>query len=322
MTISPTSFPMGRESQVTPRLAVVVPARNRRESLPRTLASVLSDPRLDIELAVVDDGSEDGTDDYLASLSDPRLIWRRLSVRAGANHARNEGAALTTAPLIAFLDSDDAFGPDRMTRLITHFDANPDIACTIDGFSDVSNGQQRLHELPRSTPDREKLRQLLLSHCIPLTNSTVTVRRSAFAAVGGYDPELMRHQDREFLVRLAGDHRIAFGSATDVLKYRTANSISHAHAGYINGLDNLVALCPDYRSASYVPILSYLTMRGILKALAQGRFSVALAELQAWRRAANLPQGLHVLPGYISGRRQRRRLTQDLDQASATTSAE
>ena len=322
MTISPTSFAVECDGFVAPRLAVVVPARNRRESLPRTLASVLSNPRRDIELAVVDDGSEDGTDDYLASLSDPRLIWRRLPVRAGANHARNEGVALTTAPLIAFLDSDDAFRPDRMNRLITHFDANPDIACTIDGFSDVSDRHQRLHELPRSTPDGEKLRQLLLNHCIPLTNSTVTVRRSAFSAVGGYDPQLMRHQDREFLVRLARDHRIVLGSATDVLKYRTANSISHAHEGYIKGLDNLVALCPDYRTAGYAPILSYLTMRGILKALAQGHFSVALAELEAWRTAANLPRGLRVLPGYISGRRQRRRLTQGLVQARATTSAE
>ncbi|WP_421913121.1 glycosyltransferase family 2 protein [Mesorhizobium sp.] len=322
MTVSPTSLPIERDSLVAPRLAVVVPARNRRESLPRTLASVLSDPRLDIELAVVDDGSDDGTADYLASLSDPRLIWRRLPVRAGANRARNEGAALTTAPLIAFLDSDDAFGPDRMSRLIAHFDAHPDIACTIDGFSDVSNGRERLHELPLFTPDGETLRQLLLSHCIPLTNSTVTVRRGAFAAIGGYDPDLMRHQDREFLARLGKDHRIVFGGATDVLKYRTVNSISHDHAGYIEGLDNLVARCPDYRAADYGPILSYLTIRGIMKALAQGRFGIALAELEAWRSAANLPRGLHVLSGYVSGRRQRRRLTQDFAQVRATTSAE
>lgn len=318
MTVLPTSFPTAVEGLPRPRLAIVVPARDRRQSLPRTLASVLSSPRADIELIVVDDGSLDDTEAYLASLDDPRLAWRRLSVPAGANRARNQGAALTSAPLIAFLDSDDAFCPGRIDRLIAFFDANPDIACTIDGFSDVANEYRRLHKMPDRTPDAEKLRQLLFCHCIPLTNSTVTVRRTAFASVGGYDPDLNRHQDREFLIRLSRQHRIAFGNAADVIKYREANSISHAHAGYIEGLDDFVARCPDYQAPGYRAIVSYLTVRGVVKAVAQGHFGTALAEMKAWRKAGNLPGGFGVLPGYFAGRRQR----QALSQAADTTSAE
>ncbi|TPI28846.1 hypothetical protein FJW08_19150 [Mesorhizobium sp. B3-2-1] len=51
-------------------------------------------------------------------------------------------------------------------------------------------------------------------------------------------------------------------------------------------------------------------------------FGVALAELRAWRKANNLPGGLHVLPGYFMGRRERHLLEQALDQLPATTSAE
>ncbi|TIU68195.1 MAG: glycosyltransferase family 2 protein [Mesorhizobium sp.] len=305
VTALPNSLPVAQGEVVTPRIAVVIPARNRRGSLPRTLESVLSDPRRDIELVVVDDASDDGTEAYLASLADPRLAWRRLLVRSGANRARNEGAALTSAPLIAFLDSDDAFCPGRIERLIAFFDANPDIACTIDGFSDVA----------------DRLRQLLLCHCVPLTNSTVTVRRSAFVSIGGYDVGLYRHQDREFLVRLGKQHRIAFGKAADVLKYREANSMSRTHAGYIVGLDDFVARCPDYRTNDYAAILCYLTLRGVLKAVAQGSLGVALAEIKAWRRANNLPGGFGVVSGYFAGRRQRRELEQSFAQA-ATTSAE
>ncbi|RWC96682.1 MAG: glycosyltransferase family 2 protein [Mesorhizobium sp.] len=321
VTVLPNSFPAAQGAGATPRLAVVIPARNRRGSLPRTLASVLSDPRPDIELVVVDDGSEDDTEAYLASLADPRLAWRRLPVPSGANRARNEGAALTSAPLIAFLDSDDAFCPGRIERLIAFFDANPDVACTIDGFMDVADRRQRLHRLPDPTPDAERLRRLLLCHCVPLTNSTVTVRRSAFASIGGYDDGLYRHQDREFLVRLGRQHRIAFGKAVDVLKYREANSMSRTHAGYIAGLSDFVARCEDYQTPDYATILSYLTLRGVLKALAQGSFGVALAEIMAWRRASNLPGGFGAVTGYFAGRRQRRQLEQSLSQA-ATTSAE
>ncbi|QKC96984.1 hypothetical protein EB231_21595 [Mesorhizobium sp. NZP2298] len=63
-------------------------------------------------------------------------------------------------------------------------------------------------------------------------------------------------------------------------------------------------------------------MRGALKAAAQGHSSVVLAELKAWRKATNLPGGLHVLPGYLMGRRPRHLLEQALDQLPATTSAE
>ena len=97
--------------------------------------------------------------------------------------------------------------------------------------------------------------------------------------------------------------------------------IGQAHAGYIEGLDDFVARCPDYRTNDYAAILSYLTLRGVLKALAQGSPGVALAEIRAWRKASNLPGGFGVVSGYFAGRWQRRELEQSLVQA-ATTSAE
>jgi glycosyltransferase involved in cell wall biosynthesis len=313
-----------------PALSVVVPAKDRANCLPRTVASVLSDPRPDIQLVVVDDGSVDDTPAYLASLTDPRLVWLRFPTPSGANQARNEGAALADAPLIAFLDSDDAFSPGRLGRLIDFFDSNPDVACTVDGFVDVSHSGHRVHRLPQPTPDAERLIELLLCHCVPLTNSTVTVRRAAFEAVGGYDPRLKRHQDREFLVRLGRQRKVAFGKATDVSKYREPNSISHAHAGYIEGLDDFVGCCPEYAAERYRSILSYLTLRGILKAAAQGRLGTLVKEMLAWRRAPSLPAASGILAGYFEGRRQRRELERGLVgrieartvQAAATTSAE
>ncbi len=328
MTIMPANPLQARKA--TPRLSIVVPARDRLNCIPRTIASVLSDPRPDIELVVIDDGSVDGTPAYLASIDDPRLAWRHFPTPCGANRARNEGAALAGAPLIAFLDSDDAFSPGRIGRLIDFFDANPEIVCTIDGFDDVSHGGHRPHRLPQPSPGAERLIELLLCHCVPLTNSTVTVRRAAFEACGGYDPDLKRHQDREFLVRLGRRERIVFGKATDVLKHREPNSISHAHAGYIDGLDDFVARCPEYQAERYRSILSYLTLRGILKAAAQGRPGVMVNEMRAWRRARNLPTASGILSGYFEGRRQRRELERTVGepisslpaQAAATTSAE
>jgi hypothetical protein len=81
--------------------------------------------------------------------------------------------------------------------------------------------------------DAGRMRRLLLMHQIPLTNSSITVRRAAFEAVTGFDEAMPRHQDRELLLRLALAHVVVLGDSADVAKYRERRSISHEHRGYI-----------------------------------------------------------------------------------------
>ena len=74
-----------------PKISVVTPTHNRRQVLPRTVASVLAQDEVDFELIIVDDASTDDTRSYLATLADPRIRVLTAARNAGVAAARNLG---------------------------------------------------------------------------------------------------------------------------------------------------------------------------------------------------------------------------------------
>lgn len=283
----------------------MIPTRDRAATVVQAVASVLATRRSDIHVIVVDDGSCDDTPARLAEISDPRLTVRKVAP-GGPNRARNIGAAASAAPLIAFLNSDDAFAPGRVERLIAFFATHPRVDCLIDGFVDISPSRMRVHRMPRSTPPAADIRRLLLAHQLPLSNSAITVRREAWEAVRGHDEGLLLHDDRDFLLRLAVCRELCFGQATDLIKRRGPHSISHRAAGYIAGLDALVARYPDYYRREYADVFRYLIVRGIMTSLSRGHFLSAFREFRELRASRHLPRDfLYSASRYWSGRRQR-----------------
>jgi glycosyltransferase involved in cell wall biosynthesis len=115
---------------VTPDVAVVVPTYNRAPLLAASLGSVLAQDGVALELIVVDDGSTDDTAAVVRGLGDPRV---RLLERphAGIAAARNAGVAATTAPFVAFHDSDDVALPGRLAVPVDFLRANPSIDLVI-----------------------------------------------------------------------------------------------------------------------------------------------------------------------------------------------
>lgn len=85
---------------------VLIPTYNSLASLKRCLTALQEQTTPDFEIGVVDDGSQDGTADYLAALHWQRLKWQRLEQNQGRSAARNCAVALAQAPLLIFLDSD------------------------------------------------------------------------------------------------------------------------------------------------------------------------------------------------------------------------
>lgn len=99
------------------RISVVIPCYNGRKYIAETLESVLAQGDAIGEIIVVDDGSTDGSADYVESLGIPGLLLHRLAQNRGIGGARNAGVALTRFPLLAFLDADDLWPPGRCAAL-------------------------------------------------------------------------------------------------------------------------------------------------------------------------------------------------------------
>src|SRR5262249_37649013 len=114
---------MNTSAPTNPRVSVVMPTHDRADTVARAVQSVLVQTFQDLELIVVDDGSTDNTSAVLAALADPRLRVLRLDDNCGVSHARNIGVGAARGELLAFLDSDDEWLPEKLAAQVACHDA-------------------------------------------------------------------------------------------------------------------------------------------------------------------------------------------------------
>jgi glycosyltransferase involved in cell wall biosynthesis len=173
-----------------PEVSVVVAAHNQADFLGETIESVLAQTFPDWELVVVDDGSTDATPAVAARYAARDARVRCLSgPRQERAAARNRGLAATTAPLVAFLDGDDLWHPDKLARQVTALRADPaaGLCYTVARFIDAGG-----HPLPIRKPRRVVAGDVfpLLVRGNVLIIASVLVRRACLDRVGTFDAAL------------------------------------------------------------------------------------------------------------------------------------
>lgn len=128
-------------------ISVVIPTFDRAAIVPRAIDSALAAVSRGDEIIVADDGSTDDTAAIVEAYGDPvRLV--RLP-HGGPGAARNGGFAAATRPLVAFLDSDDEWFPDKLQLQRAFLDARPDV---LFGFTDFAVRLEDDTELRRQLP--------------------------------------------------------------------------------------------------------------------------------------------------------------------------
>lgn len=189
-----------------PRVSVVIPTYNRAGLLREALESVRAQDVPDVEIIVVDDGSIDGTPGVVNGFGG--VVYLRQP-NQGVAAARNAGLARATAPLIAFLDSDDRWLPGKLKTQLAFLDAHPDVGLLY----------ARLWSYHLSRPNDKRLDPYvepattfaeLLNGPNTVTTSTVIARRRCFDEVGVFNPSLRAAEDHELWLRIFRRFRVEF----------------------------------------------------------------------------------------------------------------
>ena len=124
----------------TPLVSVILPTCDRPAGVRGALESVLNQDYGHLEVVVVDDASAVSAEAALASLADdPRVRITRLPRRTGAAGARNAGLALAAADLVAFLDDDDRWHPQKVRRQVAAFENRPELGLVTCDYVVVDN---------------------------------------------------------------------------------------------------------------------------------------------------------------------------------------
>ncbi len=182
---------------IAPLVSVVIPVHNRAHLVGTALDSVLQQDMADVEVVVVDDGSTDGLERVLPD--DPRLRLIAHARNRGAAAARNTGLACACGRYVAFLDSDDEWLPGKLRRQLAMLRAAPATVrmCVTACILDRGGGVRQIR-VPLATPT---CRIAILRGCNLNVGSGAMVERGVFDEIGGFDEDLQRLEDWDWLLR-------------------------------------------------------------------------------------------------------------------------
>ncbi len=193
-----------------PEISVLIPSYNRADLLPRALDSVWKQDFDDLEVLVVDDGSSDGTIDWLdeQKKTHPRLRYLVHDRNKGEAAARNTALREARGTYVAFLDSDDEWLPGKLAAQYQHItSAPPEVAAVITGAYLVDGDTKTLvDDWHLHAPVTE--RNLLVQGCGLNLNNTILMRRGTALAAGDYDESLRLYVDLDWLLRFLSKGRV------------------------------------------------------------------------------------------------------------------
>jgi glycosyltransferase involved in cell wall biosynthesis len=270
---------------MTPIISVILPVHNRADVLGRAIQSVLDQTLRDFELVIVDDGSKDESVPVARSFDDPRIQVVELGRNRGGNVARNTGVRAARAPLIAFLDSDDTYLPEKLERVVAQFQSSPDMELLVDSFIKVQPSGARVTRKNPVIRDRELFRRALFTRVLWKATPSISARKTAIERAGMFDEALRRLQDFDFLIRAS---EVANCASTDEVlwvKYWDANAIS-AQDNMIPANVELVRRHPEYlRTQAYRPGLAYVLRLSLLRRLKKGKLGGAARDVRQLAQA-------------------------------------
>jgi glycosyltransferase involved in cell wall biosynthesis len=172
-----------------PLVSCVVAAYNAERFLPDALNSILEQDYEPREVLVCDDGSSDRTWEVIASYGDRVRAWRQPN--QGPCAARNLAITHATGEFLAFLDADDLWAPDKLSRQMARFDRRPELdycVCHVQNFVDPNDG--------RAAVDPAWLKPIAGFSTVALL-----VRRPSFERIGGFNPSLKHSSETDWFAR-------------------------------------------------------------------------------------------------------------------------
>lgn len=185
-----------------PEVSVIIPVYNRQLRMLEAVESVLSQDEADFEIIIVDDGSDEAIDSRHPTLDRAEVRLIRHASNKGPAAARNSGAEVARGRWISWLDSDDLWFPDKLSRQLKHLNqlgAEADNMALGGAFEYFLASNARRLRYP--IPSRDEIQ--FFGGCWFSPGSTVILSRDLFERVGRYDERLRRLEDLDWFARMA-----------------------------------------------------------------------------------------------------------------------
>jgi glycosyltransferase involved in cell wall biosynthesis len=213
-------------------LSVIIPAFNATKTIIRAMDSVRSQDLLSFEIIIIDDGSVDDTVRLVQNNIQPgeQIHLIEMKENSGVSAARNAGIRAAKGKLLAFLDADDVWLPEKIARQIEAMGEDPAITLISCGSSLVSESGVPLkegHQKRVAVEGFHAWKTLLKYNFIP--TPTVLTYRRLVQELGGFDESLSVGEDLDLWIKLARRGKVKVLKNLLVHYYDTPGSLMKRH---------------------------------------------------------------------------------------------
>jgi len=204
----------------SPAISVVLPAFNCEKYIGQAIQSVLQQTFTDFEFIIINDGSNDNTEEVIKSFSDSRIIYEKNDSNKGLVYTLNKGVDKAVGKYIARMDGDDICMPERFRKQIDYLEQNGkvDVLATIVTLIDENDQVKGIWPADlKNIHEKEIRRQLPKDNCI--AHPTVIGKVSVFKKYK-YNQTQSQSEDYDLWLRLLNDNVIIHKLGEPLLLHR------------------------------------------------------------------------------------------------------
>ena len=205
----------------SPKITVVMPFYNREKFIEETIKSVLAQTFTDFEFIAIDDGSTDTSVKIVQEYAkrDTRIILIHNDINRGISYSRNRGNAMARADLIAVVDSDDIYMPERFAKQYAYMQKHPEITIVGTYAYVIDESGVRTGDEIAYLSDQEKISKTFF-HLGPFLHSSVIYRKDDVQSIGGYREQYNMVEDMDLYYRLLFSGKIGTNVPEFLFEYR------------------------------------------------------------------------------------------------------
>lgn len=214
-------------------ISIIIPTYNRAELLENSVLSAIRQTYKETEILIVDDGSTDNTQDVVKKIQtkfpQKTIRYIKQEQNQGPAVARNTGITESLGEYIAFLDSDDAWMEDKLSKQMKALEASREDTAMVYCeyiYHDI-HGEEGISPSRELKPEIKSGNMLLSLLVIPMIGTpTMLIKKKCLLDVGMFDVTLRSLEDYELSLRIAKRYKIVFLAEPLMHVYARRESVS------------------------------------------------------------------------------------------------
>lgn len=228
------------------KVSIIMPTYNRANYIGETIDSVRNQSYANWELIIVDDGSDDDTEEIVMKLGDRRISFHKAG-RIGINgKIKNIGLEKVTGELIAFIDSDDLWAPSKLEKQVAALREYPEAEFSLTGGFNFKNIEEPIDFFYRKQQGvlfGDILIPIFKSE-ISATTPSLVLRKKCLEVAGTFD-ESKPFSDIDFIIKLASHFKAVI--LYEPLLYRRLHAANDSGTNWVKGYHEGIALIRLYK---------------------------------------------------------------------------